>query len=981
MSYIIIFTLIYSMALSEETSMITTEDCYKTADCFLLPEYCTNSDNCDVLVKYNFDSISKVIFITLSTNGKWVGFAQTNNLNMTQKMQNIKGEICFNNNTVATLVNFHALRNTRPKFSAVVSGVNAKEMYILPSGSVVCKYSRSLFASISSEEYMLSLNETVDVVYAHGTRLGGDGYPSYHGKMNHSYYSEKVDMKKIRSRSESLITTEDCYKTADCFLLPEYCTNSDNCDVLVKYNFDSVKSMFSITLATNKIWVGFAQTYNLNMTQKMQNIKGEICFNNNSIASIANFHGLRNTKPNFFSLLNGIDVKEMYVLPSGSVVCKYSRSLLAPVGSEEYMFSLDQPVNVVYAYGMQLRNDGYPSYHGPKNHSYYSEKVDMKKIRPRSDSLITTEDCYKTADCFLLPEYCTNSDNCDVLVKYNFDSVKSMFSITLATNKIWVGFAQTYNLNMTQKMQNIKGEICFNNNSIASIANFHGLRNTKPNFFSLLNGIDVKEMYVLPSGSVVCKYSRSLLAPVGSEEYMFSLDQPVNVVYAYGMQLRNDGYPSYHGPKNHSYYSEKVDMKKIRPRSDSLMDFSKCGKEFSCFLKPAGCIKNCKVAATFEYDANSEKVIFQLWASKSLKYVAFGQRPDNNNNFMIKIRGEYCSRSQVVGFGHFNGNNLNEAGTPQWVSEVDQVKLLLSEVLPDDSFFCRYERPLVLSSKNMDYLYDMSYPLYAAIAFGNSLSENFPDYHNGHEISSNAINFKVVNDVSIDTLSIQLKKAHGSLMVLSWILFVTCGIFMSRYMKPFLTNKIAGKDAWFRIHHIFMLSALLCMIVGFIIILVFFKGKLYLNDIHHSLGFSVFILGLLQPVLATFRCAPDHKNRVIFNWVHRFIGMTSWLIAVLAVVFGLKKLSIDIVPIIVFACVVLVLFISLDIIQLFVIRSSAVEGSTYAKFISKSDSANNLEVNAQVKKKISKCHYIFMATIYAISCGVAIYYVVMIIKS
>ena len=39
----------------------------------------------------------------------------------------------------------------------------------------------------------------------------------------------------------------------------------------------------------------------------------------------------------------------------------------------------------------------------------------------------------------------------------------------------------------------------------------------------------------------------------------------------------------------------------------------------------------------------------------------------------------------------------------------------------------------------------------------------------------------------------------GILMTLAWLLFATCGIFMSRYMKPFLKKKIAGKDAWFRV--------------------------------------------------------------------------------------------------------------------------------------------------------------------------------------
>ena len=98
------------------------------------------------------------------------------------------------------------------------------------------------------------------------------------------------------------------------------------------------------------------------------------------MATLANLHALSNTKPMFSKLVSGITVEEMYVLPSGSVVCKYNRSLLVPVGSEDFMYSLNEPVNVVYAHGVNLR-DGYPTYHGYGNYSYLSDKINMKEVR------------------------------------------------------------------------------------------------------------------------------------------------------------------------------------------------------------------------------------------------------------------------------------------------------------------------------------------------------------------------------------------------------------------------------------------------------------------------------------------------------------------------------------------------------------------------------------------------------------------------
>lgn len=70
-------------------------------------------------------------------------------------------------------------------------------------------------------------------------------------------------------------------------------------------------------------------------------------------------------------------------------------------------------------------------------------------------------------------------------------------------------------------------------------------------------------------------------------------------------------------------------------------------------------------------------------------------------------------------------------------------------------------------------------------------------------------------------------------------------------------------------------------------ILVFSYARDWSGGAHPVLGCLVMILSLIQPIIAAFRCEPNHERRFIFNWAHSFIALAIKGLAVAAIFTGL----------------------------------------------------------------------------------------------
>ena len=127
-------------------------------------------------------------------------------------------------------------------------------------------------------------------------------------------------------------------------------------------------------------------------------------------------------------------------------------------------------------------------------------------------------------------------------------------------------------------------------------------------------------------------------------------------------------------------------------------------------------------------------------------------------------------------------------------------------------------------------------------------------------------------------------KAHGSLMVFTWILVVSTGILFARFFKSSWPNsKVCGKNIWFSAHRLLMSVAAVLTLLGFMFVFAYTNGKWVTGAkvrVHAITGIIVIGLAFLQPFIALFRCEPNSQYRFIFNYFHAFVGLVAFILSI-----------------------------------------------------------------------------------------------------
>ncbi|CAF1014104.1 unnamed protein product [Didymodactylos carnosus] len=146
-----------------------------------------------------------------------------------------------------------------------------------------------------------------------------------------------------------------------------------------------------------------------------------------------------------------------------------------------------------------------------------------------------------------------------------------------------------------------------------------------------------------------------------------------------------------------------------------------------------------------------------------------------------------------------------------------------------------------------------------------------------------------VNTQSDDGFREKLMKAHGCIMIFTWILIVSTGFLIARYFKKtWMNRKLCGEAVWFSIHRALMSGASLLTIVAFIFILVHQQGswtkKTATTEYAHSIiGILVVSFAIIQPFMALFRCHHDDRYRFIYNYLHAFVGISAFFLSISAI--------------------------------------------------------------------------------------------------
>uniref|UniRef100_A0AAY3ZZ87 Uncharacterized protein n=1 Tax=Denticeps clupeoides TaxID=299321 RepID=A0AAY3ZZ87_9TELE len=132
--------------------------------------------------------------------------------------------------------------------------------------------------------------------------------------------------------------------------------------------------------------------------------------------------------------------------------------------------------------------------------------------------------------------------------------------------------------------------------------------------------------------------------------------------------------------------------------------------------------------------------------------------------------------------------------------------------------------------------------------------------------------------------------AAGCLMLIAWMTTGSIGMVLARFFKSVTRGtSCLGKDLWFVAHVFLMLLTVAATIIAFI--LAFVSAMDWSGGAHPVLGCLVMILSFFQPLVAFFRCAPQHHWRILFNWSHTLNAAAIKGLAVAAIFTGLQLIS------------------------------------------------------------------------------------------
>ncbi|OEL20274.1 Cytochrome b561 and DOMON domain-containing protein [Dichanthelium oligosanthes] len=136
----------------------------------------------------------------------------------------------------------------------------------------------------------------------------------------------------------------------------------------------------------------------------------------------------------------------------------------------------------------------------------------------------------------------------------------------------------------------------------------------------------------------------------------------------------------------------------------------------------------------------------------------------------------------------------------------------------------------------------------------------------------------------------QKRNIHGVLNAVSWGVLLPMGAIFARYLKTFKS----ADPAWFYLH-------VTCQLVGYGVGVSGWatginlgnesKGVTYTD--HRNIGIAVFALGTLQVLALFLRPKKEHKYRVYWNMYHHSVGYTVIVLGVVNIFKGMSILGVE----------------------------------------------------------------------------------------
>ncbi|XP_029554459.1 putative ferric-chelate reductase 1 isoform X2 [Salmo trutta] len=314
----------------------------------------------------------------------------------------------------------------------------------------------------------------------------------------------------------------------------------------------------------------------------------------------------------------------------------------------------------------------------------------------------------------------------------------------------------------------------------------------------------------------------------------------------------------------------------VFPSQSSLsISSAGCGSSKVCFRQPLNCdpgvSPDCYFLSTMT--STRDTAIHLEMNGPSDGYIAIGFSDDQmmgsddificgrDSNGIIQLQHAYSTgrrRPDIVPLGN-----------------VSDVKSSMKDGIISCSFMTRNPISTRRSVRS-------SCPYYLMFAHGPTSNGEI-----GHHTSTFISDTKMdISRPRVVTNAIQpLIKAHGALMLIAWMTTGSLGMITARYLK----EKECWQDVWFLAHVFLMTLTVAATTIAFILSFSHVRG--WSGGAHPVLGCVVMILAFFQPIAAMFRCGPQRRWRILFNWSHALNAVAIKVLAVAAIFTGLSLID------------------------------------------------------------------------------------------
>lgn len=501
---------------------------------------------------------------------------------------------------------------------------------------------------------------------------------------------------------------------------------------------------------------------------------------------------------------------------------------------------------------------------------------------------ITKQGCGSEKSCYSEPEYCTNSANCAFLVTFKADGDNITFEMSGSHRYIAVGFNDKQEMNQTDTIS------CSTSSNNAVEIRHYFLAFRQPIRTDIRNTDDiVRHMAAYENGTLTCRFSRKL-SPSSSHKRDLIMKNWF-FIFAWG-GVSGTGALQYHY-QNATFSAERVNLtlptvlkngrsRPPAPTPDGKLEFSKsdCGRTKNCYSEPTDCSssQNCDYLVTFEPCQNKDNVSFELSARSDWVAIGFNEQSKMDGTDAI-----ICSRlndNAVVNHYSLVGYN-----SPIQTNPAPAGLKVIAGAYEDGVIKCRFSR-----GKTASGMQSLDQNVFLIFARGSVIQGGLLNKHSVKSQSASQVDVCELNaNLESKSSDLKLLRAHGALMVVAWIGFATMAILVARYMKE-TWGKLCGKKAWFQVHRALTVTCLLLTITGFVLVFVHAEGWSDSGEAHSILGVIATLLACVQPIMALLRPDPDAERRYIFNWAHRCVGITTFILAIINIILGLRLPHLDV---------------------------------------------------------------------------------------